>query len=81
MDELLNGHCRTQSNKLFLLDIEADDLKEVDIAGLEAEAITEKGSVAPASPLPPSSPPQSSPVCAVGSSSVSHAATGAISSA
>lgn len=28
----------TQSNKAFLLDIQADDLQEVDLAGLEADA-------------------------------------------
>jgi hypothetical protein len=60
---LLNISDSTQSNKSFLLDIEADDLKEVDIASLEAQAIaSEKGPVSGASPLPSSSPPQSSPV-------------------
>ncbi|KAF9067416.1 hypothetical protein BDP27DRAFT_1422844 [Rhodocollybia butyracea] len=47
----------TQSNKSFLLDVEADDLKEVDIAGLEADAVQSISS-----PLPSSSPPQSSPI-------------------
>ncbi|KAF9020298.1 hypothetical protein BDP27DRAFT_1439605 [Rhodocollybia butyracea] len=45
----------TQSNKEFLLDVEADDLTEVDVKGLEADAIRDS------SPLPSSSPPQSSP--------------------
>ncbi|KAF9048134.1 hypothetical protein BDP27DRAFT_1434368 [Rhodocollybia butyracea] len=45
----------TQLNKEFLLDVEADDLTEVDVKGLEADAIRDS------SPLPPSSPPQSSP--------------------
>ncbi|KAE9393423.1 hypothetical protein BT96DRAFT_999460 [Gymnopus androsaceus JB14] len=35
----------TQSNKAFLLDVQADDLSEVDLAGLEATA---KAAVAPA---------------------------------
>ncbi|KAF9020448.1 hypothetical protein BDP27DRAFT_1439549 [Rhodocollybia butyracea] len=45
----------TQSNKEFLLDIEADDLTEVDVKGLEADVIRDS------SPLPSSSPPQLSP--------------------
>ncbi|KAF9059642.1 hypothetical protein BDP27DRAFT_1371269 [Rhodocollybia butyracea] len=54
----------TQSNKEFLLDVEADDLTEVDIHSLEAEAVAaapvaNKGA---SSPLPSSSPPSSSPV-------------------
>ncbi|KAE9392699.1 hypothetical protein BT96DRAFT_944429 [Gymnopus androsaceus JB14] len=32
----------TQSNKAFLLDVQADDLNEVDVAGLEADAVAEK---------------------------------------
>ncbi|KAF9063746.1 hypothetical protein BDP27DRAFT_1476557 [Rhodocollybia butyracea] len=54
----------TQSNKEFLLDVEADDLTEVDIEGLEAEAAaTSPLASGGASPLPSSSPPCSSPVC------------------
>ncbi|KAF9038397.1 hypothetical protein BDP27DRAFT_1435482 [Rhodocollybia butyracea] len=48
----------TQSNKEFLLDVEADDLTEVDIKGLESNAVATRG----ASPLPSSSPPRSSPI-------------------
>ncbi|KAE9390995.1 hypothetical protein BT96DRAFT_1001750 [Gymnopus androsaceus JB14] len=32
----------TQSNKAFLLDVQADDLNEVDVAGLEADVVAEK---------------------------------------
>ncbi|KAF9062006.1 hypothetical protein BDP27DRAFT_1428354 [Rhodocollybia butyracea] len=54
----------TQSNKEFLLDVKADDLTEVDIEGLEAEAAaTSPLASGGASPLPSSSPPRSSPVC------------------
>ncbi|KAF9059919.1 hypothetical protein BDP27DRAFT_1430713 [Rhodocollybia butyracea] len=53
----------TQSNKEFLLDVEADDLTEVDIEGLEAEAAaTSPLASGGASPFPSSSPPRSSPV-------------------
>ncbi|KAE9388167.1 hypothetical protein BT96DRAFT_1074981, partial [Gymnopus androsaceus JB14] len=37
----------TQSNKAFLLDVQADDLTEVDIAGLEAEAVAATAAVVP----------------------------------
>lgn len=54
---------RNQSNKEFLLDVEADDLTEVDIEGLEAAAVAVVSPVARgSSPLPSLSPPQSSPI-------------------
>jgi hypothetical protein len=56
---IIYRHHSTQSNKEFLLDVEADDLTEVDIEGLEAEAAASSDSS-----LPPSSPPRSSPATA-----------------
>ncbi|KAE9385744.1 hypothetical protein BT96DRAFT_949621 [Gymnopus androsaceus JB14] len=39
--EFSNAACsRNQSNKAFLLDVEADDMDDIDIAALEAEAIS-----------------------------------------
>lgn len=38
----------TQSNKSFLLNVQADDLSEVDLCALEADALVVAGSPAPA---------------------------------
>lgn len=46
------------SGKGFLLDVNSDDLTDVDVAGLEADALAEKGATASAtivSVAPPSS--------------------------
>ncbi|KAE9390718.1 hypothetical protein BT96DRAFT_1001994 [Gymnopus androsaceus JB14] len=48
----------TQSNKAFLLDVQADDLTEVDVAGLEADAVAEKSQVGP---IPTPAAPTSTP--------------------
>lgn len=60
----------TQSNKTFLLDVQADDLTEVDAASLEADAVAAIATPTPAFTAASSAVHSSAPVLTNGGASV-----------